>query len=169
MFFFNFMNFKLITNNIDELGSWCHQRLVGVMQKYKTQQGGSMATVWAGTSPASNHQSALSHWRNFSGEYFLTWYLDTINQYYSNEGWEGLGAEVTKEAIKAVIHIDQHKKQTANMATKVVIQQRQWSMRATVNTTSRGQAHEKPSPCSLPTGLEDCWTHWLKMHMKYHC
>ena len=162
------MNFKLITNwwawvLVPSKVGWGHAKMQDAAGRFQ------LATLLAETSPASNHESALSHWRNFSGESFLTRYLNTINQYYSNEGWEGLGAEVTKEAIKAVIHIDQHKKQTANMATKVVIPQRQWSTRATVNIASRGQAHEKPSPCSLPTGLEDCWTHWLKMHMKYHC
>ena len=30
---------------IDELGNWCHPRLVGVLCKYQAQQGGSMATL----------------------------------------------------------------------------------------------------------------------------
>ena len=49
------MVIKLIANNIDELGNWCHQRLVVDSRKYQPQQGGSMATLRAGTSPASSH------------------------------------------------------------------------------------------------------------------
>jgi len=38
---------KLSINSlpINELGNWCHQRLVGALLKYQAQQGGSMATL----------------------------------------------------------------------------------------------------------------------------
>lgn len=53
---------------IDELGNWCHQRLIGAPLKYQAQQEGSMANLWTGTSPASCHQTAPLQRRNFSGE-----------------------------------------------------------------------------------------------------
>ena len=52
---------SLNSSSIDELGNWCHPRLVGALHKYQAQQGGSMATLRARTSPASGHQPALSH------------------------------------------------------------------------------------------------------------
>ena len=55
----------------DELGSRCHQRLVGAPRKYRAQQAGSMAILWAGTSPEGGHQPAPSQWRKFSGETYL--------------------------------------------------------------------------------------------------
>ena len=36
---------KLNSSPIDELGNWCHSRLVGAPRKYQAQQGGSMATL----------------------------------------------------------------------------------------------------------------------------
>ena len=30
---------------IEELGNWCHLRLVGALYKYQVQEGGSMATL----------------------------------------------------------------------------------------------------------------------------
>ena len=52
------IKFNLLS--IDKLGNCCLQWLVGALQKYKAQQGGSMATLWAGNSPAGGHQPALS-------------------------------------------------------------------------------------------------------------
>ena len=80
---------------IDKLGSGCHQRLVGAPQKYKAQQGGSMATLWVGTNPASGHQPVPSHWTSLSEETLIpnpiaTQWLD------SYERWEGLGAGLAK-------------------------------------------------------------------------
>ena len=40
----NFNN-HLNSSSIDELGNWCHQRLVGALHKYKAQKGDSMATL----------------------------------------------------------------------------------------------------------------------------
>ena len=36
---------KLNSFPVDELGNWCHSRLVGGLHKYQAQQGGSMATL----------------------------------------------------------------------------------------------------------------------------
>ena len=47
--------FSLNPSPIDVLENWCHQRLGGGGGK-NNRQGGSMATLWAGTSPASGHQ-----------------------------------------------------------------------------------------------------------------
>ena len=44
-------------------------------------------------SPASGHQPAPSHWRNFGVETYLTQYLPWTTSY---EGWEGLGTELAK-------------------------------------------------------------------------
>ena len=55
--------------------------------KYQAQQGGSMATLWAGTSPASCHQTAPLQQRNFSGEAYLNRYLPWTTSY---EGWGGV-------------------------------------------------------------------------------
>ena len=37
--------FKFNSSPINELGNWCYQRLVGALQKYQAQQGGSMAAL----------------------------------------------------------------------------------------------------------------------------
>lgn len=52
-----------------------------------------LATLWAGTSPASDHQPAPAHWRNFSKDLYLTPYLPWPDSY---NGWERLGAKVAK-------------------------------------------------------------------------
>ena len=64
--------------------------LVGAPRKYQVEQGGSMATLWAGTSPESGHQSGPSHWRNFSGETHHTRYLAWTTSYQGRTGrWIG--------------------------------------------------------------------------------
>ena len=72
---------------IDELGNWCHQRLVGSQWKYKAQQGGSMGSLWVGTSPASGHNPAPSlmelQWR------FLPYLIASVTQ-------RGLGWALSK-------------------------------------------------------------------------
>ena len=90
-------------------------------------QAGSMATLWEGTGRASGYQaSAPSQLRSFCGETYLTQYLLWANSY---ERWERLGAELAnlRQPTYAVIHEDHQRKQTENMATKVVIHQRQQS------------------------------------------
>ena len=83
---FNFcIIIALNSSPIDEFGSWYHPRLVGALCKYQAEQGGSMATLWAGTSPASNHQPTPSHWRNFSGN--LPYPIPALNHFLW--GWEG--------------------------------------------------------------------------------
>ena len=51
--------------------------LVGAPRKYQVEQGGSMATLWAGTSPESGHQSGPS----FRGETHHTRYLPWTTSY----------------------------------------------------------------------------------------
>ena len=40
-----YLNCILNSSPVDELGNWCHPRLVGALGKYQAQQGGSMATL----------------------------------------------------------------------------------------------------------------------------
>ena len=110
-------NIKLI----DELGNWCHQRLVGGPQKYNAQPGGSMATLQVGAIRANGHQPALLPWGNFSKDTYLTQYPLWPDSF---EGREGLGTKLANWVAKAVIHKDQQSKKTANMVTKVEIHQR---------------------------------------------
>ena len=84
---------SIMFKSVGELGNWCRQRLLGALWKYKAEEGGSLATLWTGTSPSSSHQPSLSHWRNFCGKSCLKQYLLWPN---SNEGWKGLGAELGK-------------------------------------------------------------------------
>ena len=53
-----------------------------------------MATLGVGTSSASGHQTAPSHYRNFSEETYLTQYLPWVESY---EGWEGLSIKLKKK------------------------------------------------------------------------
>ena len=39
----------LNSSPIDDLGNWCHQKLVGTPLKYQAQHGGSMAALQAAT------------------------------------------------------------------------------------------------------------------------
>ena len=78
---------------IDEPWNWCHQRLVGVPQKYQAQQGGSMTALCVGTGHASRHQPVPSNWRNFCEETYLTQYLPWTT---SHKRQEGTGVESTK-------------------------------------------------------------------------
>ena len=55
-------------------------------RKYQAQQGGSMETLWAGTSPTRSHQPARFHWRNFSEETYLSWYLPWTTSLWAVEG-----------------------------------------------------------------------------------
>ena len=80
-----------------------------------------------GTSHASGYPpSAPSQLRSFCEETYLIQYLLWANSY---ETWEGLGTEWAnlRQPTYAVIHEDHQRKQTENMATTVVIHQRQWS------------------------------------------
>lgn len=66
-------------------------------QKCKARWGVSIATLGAGISPVRDHQPALSHWRNLSGNTCcLTWYLPWPE---SHEGWKGLGMKICQEAL----------------------------------------------------------------------
>ena len=76
-------------SQIDELWNWCHHRIVGAPWKCQAHHGGSMATLWRGTSSASSHQSVKSHWRNFRGESCLTRNLNTMNQFLRGVGRAG--------------------------------------------------------------------------------
>ena len=60
-------------------------------------KGVSMATLSVGTSPSSSHQPALSHWRNFSGNTYLTQYLPGSD---FQQGWKEQGS--TKFASEAM-------------------------------------------------------------------
>ena len=120
-------------------------------------RGGSMATLWVGTSPASGHQPAPSHRRNFNGETYLTGYLPWTTPY---EGWEGLGTELAKSGPKQW-------STKLNWASKLPIWwPKQWSVQgsdpqrsapqttAFMVTRAQMQAHGKASPCTTPQILE---------------
>ena len=115
-----------------ELVNWCYQRLVGALWKYQAQHGGSMATLGVGTSPASGHQPAPSHWRNFSGGTFLTWY--SYCKPLSCEGWEGWALNWQNRQLKqwsrklnweSKLQMN-YDDQNSDMS-KVVIHKDQWS------------------------------------------
>ena len=50
---------QLNSPSMDELGNWCHQRLVGPPWKYKAQQGGSMATRMSRNQPCKGPPTSL--------------------------------------------------------------------------------------------------------------
>ena len=157
--------FRLNSSPIDKLGSWCHPRLVRALCKYQAQQGGSMATLWAGTSPASGHQPAPSHWRNFSGN--LPYPMPTLNHFLW--GWEGgwgqnwqnrrpkqrsttlnWGSKLqiwwpSSDPSKVVICTDQRSRQL-----------QLWRL----EPKARGEAN----PCGHPTYPGDRWMHWLEIN-----
>ena len=108
----------------DELGDWCHQRLVGALCKYQAQRGGSMATLWAGTSIITLKQL---QWRNLPDtiptmNHFL-WGVGRAGCWIGKQRWEKQWSTSSTEQAncrygdqssdpsKVVIHKDQHRRQ----------------------------------------------------------
>ena len=88
--------FKLITNR------WAWELVLrkvgwGPFASMEHSREVSMATLSVGTSPSSSHQPALSHWRNLSGNTYLTPYLPGSD---FQRGWKGQGS--TKLASEAM-------------------------------------------------------------------
>ena len=79
---------------MDEFGNRCHERLIWGFNSREV----SLVTLWAGTSPASSHPLALSHWRNFSGTTYLK--HSTLPGSAFQRGWEGQGSKLASEAMK---------------------------------------------------------------------
>ena len=73
----------------------------------------SMATLWAGTSPACGHQPAPSYWRNFSGNTYLTPYLPGTD---FQQGREGQGSKFASETLYKHYAMIAKQEQMANTA-----------------------------------------------------
>ena len=86
----------------------------------------SIVTLWAGASPACGHQPAPSHWRNFSGNTYLTPHLPVTD---FQQGREGQGSKL----------LAKHCRNTAMLAK---LEQ----MVNTSDSSARGEAN----PCGHP-------------------
>ena len=134
------------------------------------QQGDSIATMWAGTSPGRGHQLAPPHWRNFSGETYLTrnlpwttsymgsgkggvlnWQSGREKQWSTKLNWASkLQIMVTKAVIgvQGSDHKDQRSRQLQLMATRAHV-----------------QAHGEASPCGHATDHRDRRAHSLEINL----
>ena len=78
------------------LGTGAKEGWWGCPCKYEAQQGGFHGNPVSETSPACGHQTAPSHWRNFSGNTYLTQYLPGTD---FQHGREGQGSKFASEIL----------------------------------------------------------------------
>ena len=139
---FYFWSLKMLLNStpIDELGNWCHERLVGPCASMRQSRKVSMATLWAGTSPSSGKQPA----RNFSGNTYLTQNLSRSDFQW---GWKGQGTKFASEATEKIRYDG---KATADG-------EQGWFV-------SMLQGKPLWAPC-MQTRWKGHWRHWLEINL----
>ena len=132
----------------------------------------SMATLWAGTTPTSGLQLAPTHWKEFSGNTYLTWYLPKpTNQEGGSDGsqnsqWfalSNIALLICKLKISSLIHKDQLIDLQLSFIRKDQCKMQQ----------EHNASHMYRTSCKVPDHDEaslqyakgrNCWLHWLELN-----
>ena len=136
--------FKLITKRwIWEMVPW--KLGVGPHTSKRHSRKVSMVTLWVGASPASGHQPVLSHWRNLSGNSFLTLYPGL-----TSKGGKG-------RVVKFNLLVKQWRKSTTMAKQKQIVNNLGWFI-----STWQGKLLQPPH---MQICWKGCWTHSLKINV----
>ena len=88
----------LNSSTTDELGNLCHERMVGTLHKYESQQGGLHGDPVCGNKPCQLPTTSTVTLKE------LQWINTYLTQYLPDSdfqrGWEGQGSKFTSEAME---------------------------------------------------------------------